>query len=116
MKTASAETVLTILPETVLLKANGEDLAFIPVQITDNAGIVKMLEEKSILVQVEGAGTLQAVGSGAHRTTEAYTGTSFTTHHGRMLAVVRSGFESGEIKVTFCAEGLAEKVITIRVE
>lgn len=115
LKTASAETVLTVMPETDVLKANGEDLSFIPVHITDNEGIVKMLEDRPVHVQVAGAGTLQAVGSGAHRTTEAYTGTAFTTHHGRMLAVVRSGFEPGLVKVAFRAEGLAEKEITIRV-
>ena len=116
LKTASAETILTVMPEKSVLKANGEDLAFIPVHITDRAGIVKMLQDKTIHVRVEGAGTLQAIGSGAHRTTESYTGTCFTTHHGRMLAVVRSGFEPGDIKVIFSADGLAEQVVAIKVE
>jgi beta-galactosidase len=60
-------------------------------------------------------GSLQAVGSGSPRTTESYTGTSFTTYHGRMIAIVRSGIEQGEIKVTISAESLAEKVVTIKV-
>ena len=92
LKTASEETVLTVTPETTVLKANGEDLAYIIVNVTDNEGIVKMLEEKTVHVKVEGAGMLQAVGSGSPRTTEKYTGTSFTTYHGRMIAVVRSGY------------------------
>ncbi len=115
LKTASTETVLTATPETTVLKANGEDLAYINVNVTDNQGIVKVLEEKTVHVKVEGAGTLQAVGSGSPRTTETYTGTFFTTYYGRMTAVVRSGFEKGEIKVTISAEGLAEKTLTLRV-
>ena len=115
LRSASEETVLTVTPEGTVLKANGEDLAYIVVNITDNEGIVKMLAEKTIHVNVEGAGTLQAVGSGNPRTTEDYTGSSFTTYHGRMIAVVRSGFEKGETKVTLSAKDLEEKVITITV-
>jgi len=115
LKTATEETVLSVTPESTVLKANGEDLAYIVVNLTDNGGIVKVLEDKTIHVKVEGAGTLQAVGSGSPRTTEKFTGTSFTTYYGRMIAVVRSGFEKGEIKVTISAEGLAEKSITLKV-
>ena len=115
LKTATEETVLSVTPESTVLKANGEDLAYIVVNLTDNGGIVKVLEDKTVHVKVEGAGTLQAVGSGSPRTTEKFTGTSFTTYYGRMIAVVRSGFEKGEIKVTISAEGLAEKSITLKV-
>ena len=115
LKTASEETILTVTPETSVLKANGEDLAYILIHVTDREGIVKVLEEKTIRVRVEGAGRLQAVGSGNPRTTENYTGSSFTTYYGRMIAVVRSGFEKGEIKLTISAEGLSEQVITLKV-
>ena len=76
---------------------------------------VKVLEDKTIHGKVEGAGTLQAVVSSSPRTTEKFTGTSFTTYYGRMIAVVRSGFEKGEIKVTVSADGFAEKSITLKV-
>ncbi|TRZ51537.1 glycoside hydrolase family 2 protein [bacterium] len=113
LKTASEETVLTVTPETTVLKANGEDLAYIVINVTDNEGIVKVLEERTIQVRVDGAGTLQAVGSGNPRETEDYTGTSFTTYHGRMIAVVRSGFEKGEVKVTISTAGMESKEITL---
>ena len=113
LRTASEETVLTITPETTVLKANGEDLAYIVVNVTDKEGIVKLLDGKTIHVKVEGAGTLQAVGSGNPRTTEDYTGTLFTTYHGRMIAIVRSGFEKGGIKVSFSADGMESKEITL---
>lgn len=114
LKTACEETVLTVTPETNVLKANGEDLAYIAVNVTDREGIVKVLEEKTVHVKVEGAGTLQGIGSGSPRTMEKYTGTSFTTYYGRMIAVIRSGFVTGDIKVTVTADGLADKVITIK--
>jgi hypothetical protein len=47
-KTIAEETVLIIKPETTISKAKGEDLAHIVFNVTYNAGIVKMLEEKSL--------------------------------------------------------------------
>ena len=115
IKTASEETVITITPETTVLQANGEDLAYIVVNVTDKEGIVKVLEERTIQVEVEGVGSLQAVGSGNPRTTEKYTGNSFTTYHGRMIAIVRSGFEKGEIKARFSAAGMECKELILQV-
>ncbi len=115
LTSAADETVLTVTPETTVLKANGEDLAYVTVNVTDRAGIIKVLDEKTVQVSVEGAGTLQAVGSGNPRPTEKYTATAFTTYYGRMIAVVRSGFEPGDITVTVAAEGLEPKVITLKV-
>jgi beta-galactosidase len=106
MKTAASATVLTALPEALAIKADGQDLAFIPIHITDPAGIVKMLEDRSVTVDVEGAGTLAAVGSSNPWTEEAYTGTSFTTYYGRMLAIVRSNGEQGQIRVRVSSAGL----------
>ncbi len=116
LKSASDETVLTVRPETSSLKANGEDLAYIQVMVTDLEGIVKAAEEKAVRVTVEGAGTLLGVGSGNPRTTEQYTGNAFTTYYGRMIAVLRSKNEAGEIKVKFSAEGVEDEVISINVK
>jgi len=63
-----------------------------------------------------GAGTLLGVGGGNPRTTEQYTGNAFTTYYGRMIAVVRSKNEAGEIKVNFSAEGVEDEVISINVK
>lgn len=116
LKTASDETVLTVKPEARSLQANGEDLAYIEVLLTDPEGIVKASEDKLIQVTVEGAGTLLGVGSGNPRTTEKYTGDAFTTYYGRMIAVVRCGNETGEIQVKFSAEGVEDEVISIKVK
>lgn len=100
LKTAGDETVLTCQVDKTLLKADGGDLAFVDISLTDKTGIVKCGEERKVKVQVEGAGTLEAIGSGSPETTEEYTSDSFTTYRGRMQAVVRSGRTPGTIRVT----------------
>ncbi|MBP3478438.1 MAG: DUF4982 domain-containing protein [Oscillospiraceae bacterium] len=111
--TAQAETKLTICAEETKIRANGEDLAYVSVEITDNAGIRKMLSDRKITVSVSGAGRLAAVGSAACRTEESYLGDSFTTYNGRMIAIVRSTGLQGTITVTAAAEGLTPVSIAL---
>ena len=112
--TAADETKLTISAEEPVIQANGEDLAYIAVEITDNAGIRKMLSDRKVTVTVSGAGTLAAVGSAACRTEESYLGNSFTTSNGRMIAIVRSNGEEGNIYVTAEADNLDAVCIQIQ--
>jgi beta-galactosidase len=113
LKTAAQETVLTVAPEEAAVQADGQDLAYISVHITDSAGITKMLDERTVTVEVDGAGTLAAVGSGNPVTEETFTGSSYTTYQGRMIAIVRSNGKKGTIKVKVSSLGLESKEITL---
>ena len=85
-------------------------------ELTDNAGIRKMLSDRKVTVTVSGAGTLVAVGSAACRTEESYLGNSFTTYNGRMIAIVSSNGAKGSIYITAEAENLEPVTIQIRAE
>lgn len=111
---ASNETVIGVRAEKETMDVGGDDIAYLDVEITDENGICKP-EERVVKVKVEGAGTLLAVGSGAHRTEEKYIGDSFTTCNGRMAAVIRSAEEAGDIYVTFSSDGLPDKIIKLEV-
>lgn len=115
IKTAEEETHLTVIPEKTELTADGEDLAYIRVAVTDPNGIVKNLEQHMIRVRVNGAAVLQAVGSGNPVTEESYLGSAFTTHNGQMLAIVRSGYTAGTASVTISAEGIGEETVSLAV-
>ena len=111
---ASNETVISVRTEKETMDVGGDDIAYLDVEITDENGICKP-EERVVKVKVQGAGTLLAVGSGAHRTEEKYIGDSFTTCNGRMAAVIRSAEEVGDIYVTFSSDGLPDKTIKLEV-
>lgn len=114
LATASDETKLSISVEESVIKADGEDLAYISVEITDNAGIRKMLSDKKVTITVSGAGTLAAVGSAACRTEESYLGNAFTTYNGRMIAIVRSNGTEGSIYITASTDDL--KPVTVAID
>ena len=115
LKTAGKETILTVVPETVKLRADGQELAYINISITDGEGIVKSTEKRNIRVSVEGAGTLQGFGTADPHTDETFVGNERSSYYGRAQAVVRAGLEAGEIRVHVFADGLKEQCIRIEV-
>ena len=55
-------------------------------------------------------------GTGDPVTAEDYTDKRTVSWHGRALAVLRSGYESGELTLTVSARDLPEERISLRVE
>lgn len=92
-----------------------EGLAFLTVDLVDEAGAPNRREEKPVTVTVEGAGTLLGFGSGAPSAEGSYQDATWPTFDGRVMAVVRAGEEPGEIRVTFSAPGCAPVAKTLRV-
>ena len=103
LKSANETTRINVTVDRPVLQANGQDLAFLTIEITDDQGIVKMLDDHSVSVTVEGAGTLQGFGSARPFTEESFTDCEHFTYYGRALAVLRAGLDAGAIHVTVSA-------------
>lgn len=88
----------------ITLAPDGHSLAYIFAEITDAEG--NRVPDASIPLRtsVTGAGTLAGFGSANPITDENYTAGAFTTYQGCALAVVRSGYETGEISLTVKAD------------
>lgn len=110
---ANKSTKITLLPEDMFIEAGGADLAYVAIHITDESGEIKMLSDRKISVNVEGPGELLAVGSANPWTTEVYLGSEFTTYQGRMLAIIRSKPEPGEIKLIASSEYMKSEEVVI---
>jgi beta-galactosidase len=72
------------------LAADGTDVAFIEVTLTDAAGTVATGADQLLTAIVTGPGELAAFGSGRPCTEEGYQAGAHTTFDGRALAVVRA--------------------------
>lgn len=119
LETAAEQSVITVTAEKQRLKTDGKSIVHLRAAITDEKGIVKMVEDKKIKVVVMGAAELIAVGSGNPITTEPYDGDSYTTYHGTMMAVIRSKKELADGKdicVRFETKDLAPVEIKIGVD
>lgn len=113
VKTAGKETVLRAVPDKTVLKEGGEDFCFIEVEVTDSEGNRKLLPERKVSVQAEGCGVIQGFGSACHKNAEKYNQASHTTYLGRLMAVVRSTEEKGEIRIRFSCDGLEDAEVIL---
>ncbi|MEG2146705.1 MAG: glycoside hydrolase family 2 TIM barrel-domain containing protein [Lachnospiraceae bacterium] len=111
--TASTVTELNIHIEGEKLKADGADLSFITIGLLDKEGKENMFETKDITIQVEGDGYLQGFGSADPRCGKSFQDTTWETYDGYVMAVVRAGTESGEIKVQISAPKCETKKVIL---
>ena len=114
LRSADRTEKLRVVPEVSALNADGQNLCYLNISVTDKNGNVKVWPEREIEVAVSGAGTLQGFGSGAVFSEEALIANRHKTFNGRALAVIRAGYEAGEITVTVRCGALC-KTVTIPV-
>ena len=115
LKTASRPMEIILRPDCEHLQADEEDLCYLDISLEDGEEIYYPVERR-LSVEVEGAACLMAVGSADPRAEEPYTGTSFKTYYGRMLAVIRSNGQKGPIKVSVRGDGLDCKELYLLAE
>lgn len=115
LKSASGETVLTVRPEKSVMKADGQDLCYLPIEFTDNRGILKPYVEQPVEIQVEGAAVLAGFGSARCKSEEGFISNLCTAYRGRCLAVLHSTGERGQVTVTVQSKGVNTKTVKIEV-
>jgi beta-galactosidase len=104
---------VTVRAETREIAADGQDLAFVWIELADEHGVVEMLDDDRVTVAVSGAGRLAALASAVTVTSESFVDDEHTTWRGRALAVIRSTGEAGEVRVTVTSDrhGSAELIL-----
>lgn len=115
MKTAVGPAELRVVADRSTLQAKTQDLAYISIDLTGADGITKSSEDTAVTVEVDGAGTLLALGSARPNMGENFFSDTHTTYYGKALAVVRGGDAPGKITVTVKAKGLSAKTLELEV-
>lgn len=113
LRTAKGKTVIKLKPEREELNANGQDLCYLNIDLCDENGMTKSSVDQKVTVTVEGNGTLQALGSARPHMAENFYSDTHTTYYGKALAIIRAGYEPGEIKVKVSGKGLEEAKVTV---
>jgi beta-galactosidase len=107
---------LSLSVESPMLAADGQDLAFIAIDLADDRGVVEMMASDIVSVRVSGPGTLAALGSAAPLTEESFTDNRHSTWYGRAQAIIRSTGEPGTIRVTVASEHHGTRTIELTAE
>ncbi len=87
------------------LRADGQDLAYVTIEALDRRGVWQPWATPRVRVEVTGAGTLAALGSGDLTSLDSYAGSERALYGGRALAVVRATDQAGPVVVTVSAPG-----------
>ena len=100
LRTAGEPARLRLTPDRRVITADGQDLAFITVEVVDSEGRVCPDAAVPCEAIVKGQGTLLSFASADLKDREPYTSPRVTTWKGRALLVVRSTGKKGKAMVT----------------
>ena len=114
LRTTGIPAAIIVEPEKDEMAADGHSLVYVAVTVVDAEGHPVPDAEIALCASVKGAGVLAGFGSANPITDENYTSGSFKTYRGKAMAVVRSGYQSGEAVLTVEAGALETKSVTIR--
>ena len=83
-----------------LLNADGEDLAFVTVSLTDKQGTLIPDAADQLTFDVTGAGSFEAVCNGDATSLESFKQPTMKLFHGQLVVVVRSAKHTGTLTLT----------------
>ncbi|MFV8465474.1 glycoside hydrolase family 2 TIM barrel-domain containing protein [Flavobacterium sp. LB1P62] len=116
IKTAGAPASLKLSPDRATIKADGNDLSFVTVDITDANGVLSPNANNEIQFSLKGNGKIVGVCSGDPVSHESYKGTKHTALNGKCLVVIQAGNQAKKLELTASANGLKSSVTTIKVQ
>jgi beta-galactosidase len=115
LRTAGDSVVIHAQADRTELTANDGDLAYIDITLADADGIIATHLPTEIIVEVDGAGVLEGLGSANPITTARFDGDRISTFDGHALAIVRpSG--PGDITVTITSQAYGSTTVLLRAE
>ena len=114
VRTAGEVTQLKLAADRDHLAANGSDLSFVTVAITDGSGTIAPLSSARVQFRVQGPGEIVGTDNGDATDMEALTRPDRRAFHGRCMAILRrkAGF-SGLIRVIASSPGLPDTSVDL---
>jgi beta-galactosidase len=111
--TAEEPVDLKLTADRMEIRADGQDLSYILVELLDHKGQRNPKEQNLVKFEIEGPGTIAAVGSSNPFGLESFRLPKRKTYQGRCLVIVRAGREPGEIILKAASDGLQPAEVSI---
>ncbi|GAB2467629.1 hypothetical protein GCM10011375_31240 [Hymenobacter qilianensis] len=116
LQSADKLTRLALTPDRQTIRANGQDLSYITVELVDSKGIRHPKADNALKFELSGPGTIVGVGNANPTSIESYQRPQRNAWQGRALVIVKSGEQAGKITLRASAEGLPAVEVTIAAE
>ncbi len=98
------------------LSADGEDLAYITVQVADKEGNIVPDDDRAVKFDVKGAGSFRATANGDPTSLRLFHLPEMDLFSGAATAILQAGEKPGEMTLVVTAEGVEPASITIPVK
>lgn len=115
-RTAGSPYQIRLSADRSQIKANGNDLSFIEIEVVDKDGILCPRDASMLFVKVQGNGRLKALCNGDATDLTPFTSNYMRTFSGKMIAVVQAADTVGDVKITVSGERLQTAVVSIKTE
>jgi len=109
LRTTGKPTALRLRADRTNLTADGQDIAFITIELTDCLGQVIYDNQRHVSISFEGDGQLIATGNASPTDMESFRSPNPRLHNGRAMAIVRSPRQAGKATLTVTSDGLESK-------
>jgi beta-galactosidase len=118
LQTAGEAASIKLSVDRQQIKANGQDLCYVTVEVTDEDGTIQPNADNLLEFTIEGEGTIVGVDNADLKDTDSYVGNSRKCWKGKALVVIKSTHKAGDIKLTVSSSGLDEvsTIITSEIE
>jgi len=107
LKTTGKPAKIRLIADRSEIKASRNDLLYVTVEITDEAGNLVPDADLPVQFKVDGAGELAAVENGNPKDVKSFRRPEVTSFKGKCLVILRPSGTAGEIKLKAESEGLA---------
>jgi beta-galactosidase len=104
--TAGKPYKIKLIPDKTIINANGSDLSFITVNITDTDGNLVPYAENLINFEVKGAGFIAGVDNGFQASLESFKANYRKAFRGKCLLIIQSNGKKGNIYIKASATDL----------
>lgn len=113
VKTTGEASALSLSADRDAIKADGKDLCYITVDVTDQNGSIVPDASNRIQFAVEGNGEIVGVDNGNSPDHDSYQADNRKAFSGKALVIVRSTEQSGSFTLTATADGLQSDSVTV---
>jgi len=114
LQTAGEAEMLVLSADRNEIIADGQDLSYIRVEITDKNGVIAANASNKLEFEIEGPGVIIAVDNANLKDTNSYVSNTRNAWKGKALVIVGSTKDSGSISLKVKSPGLKESGITIQ--
>ncbi len=113
--TAGTPAQMNAYADRAVIKAGGDDLSFITVDILDKEGMLVPNANSLVSIKLTGNVTIAGVDNGSQTCHDPFLASQVKAFNGKCLVIIRSAEKPGNATVVLSAEGMEDVVIPIKV-